>query len=213
MAGVLLLGGGAHCRVVIEAIRAAGGSEPAGVVDLPTKAGGEVLGVPIVGAEEDLPRLRSELEAAAIVTVGTVGTGDARERLQRIAEAAGFELAVVVHPDATVSPSATLGAGTFVGARAVVGTGARVGAGCIVNTGAVVDHDCELGDFVHIAPGATLSGGARVGAGSLVGVGASVVQGVSIGARTVIGAGSAVTSDIGDGVVAYGVPCREAHGG
>ena len=41
-----------------------------------------------------------------------------------------------------------------------------------------------------------------------IGGGAIVCPGVRIGARSVIGAGSVVTKDIPEGVVAVGNPCR-----
>jgi maltose O-acetyltransferase len=41
-----------------------------------------------------------------------------------------------------------------------------------------------------------------------VGAGAIILPGVEIGARSVIGAGSVVTKDIPEGVLAVGNPCR-----
>jgi maltose O-acetyltransferase len=41
-----------------------------------------------------------------------------------------------------------------------------------------------------------------------VGGGALILPGVRIGSRTIIGAGSVVTRDIPDGVLAAGNPCR-----
>lgn len=41
-----------------------------------------------------------------------------------------------------------------------------------------------------------------------IGVGAIIMPGVVIGDNVVIGAGSAVTKDIPDNVIAYGAPCR-----
>ena len=41
-----------------------------------------------------------------------------------------------------------------------------------------------------------------------VGGSAIILPGVTIGSRTIIGAGSVVTKDIPDGVVAAGNPCR-----
>ncbi len=37
---------------------------------------------------------------------------------------------------------------------------------CIINTRASVDHDCELGDFVHVGPGAVITGSVTVGNGT-----------------------------------------------
>ncbi|MFU7517972.1 serine acetyltransferase, partial [Clostridium sp. HCS.1] len=33
----------------------------------------------------------------------------------------------------------------------------------IVNSGAIVEHDCKIGDFVHVAPGVTMSGSVAIG--------------------------------------------------
>ena len=44
--------------------------------------------------------------------------------------------------------------------------------------------------------------------GTWIGAGAIIVPGVKIGKNVVIGAGSVVTKDIPDGVVAVGNPCR-----
>ena len=80
----------------------------------------------------------------------------------------------------------------------------------IVNTNASVDHDCRIGEFVHVAPGVAICGGVRVGAGTLVGVGARVLPNVTIGARAVIGAGAVVVHDVPDGAMVTGVPARQA---
>jgi maltose O-acetyltransferase len=47
-----------------------------------------------------------------------------------------------------------------------------------------------------------------IGADVWVGGGAIILPGVRIGARSVIGAGSVVTKDVPEGVVAVGNPCR-----
>ena len=83
-----------------------------------------------------------------------------------------------------------------------------MGAHCIVNTHASVDHDCHLGDFVHIAPHAALCGHVEIGEGTLIGAGAVVVPGVKIGKWSVIGAGSLIRNDIPDGVLVAGNPGR-----
>jgi len=71
-----------------------------------------------------------------------------------------------------------------------------------------VDHDCRIGDFVHLAPGVRLAGEVTVGEGALIGIGASVLPGVCIGAWDVVGAGAVVTEDVAPGVTVVGVPAR-----
>jgi sugar O-acyltransferase (sialic acid O-acetyltransferase NeuD family) len=139
-----------------------------------------------------------------------VAIGNNRIRHAKLLElrAEGARLVTLVHPAATVSRYAVIGEGTVVFAGAVVNAGARIGTAAILNTSCSIDHDCLLGDAVHISPGARLAGGVQVGDLSWVGIGASVRQLISIGQRVVVGAGSAVVSDIPDDVTVAGVPAQ-----
>lgn len=91
----------------------------------------------------------------------------------------------------------------------MLGARARTGEGCIVNTGATVDHDCVLGDFVHVAPGVNLAGTVTVGDNVMIGIGASVVPGITIVAGATVGAGAVVIRDVPAGATVVGVPARE----
>ena len=91
---------------------------------------------------------------------------------------------------------------------AIVQSCVQVGKHSIINTGASVDHDCVLGDFVHVSPHATLCGNVSVGEGTWIGAGAVVIPGICIGKNCIIGAGSVVVKDLPDGVKAYGNPCK-----
>ncbi|MCA8987891.1 MAG: acetyltransferase, partial [Planctomycetaceae bacterium] len=124
------------------------------------------------------------------------------------AQQAGCLFPVLSHPTSIISPSAQLGTGTVLCAGSIVGTGAVLGTGCLLNTGSSVDHDCRLAEFVHVCPGAHLAGDVKVGAESWIGIGTAVIEGRTIGARSIIGAGSVVTRDLPDDVVAYGNPAR-----
>ncbi len=208
MASIVLIGGGGHARVVIDAVRARGEHSVQAIVDVAARVGESVDGVPIVGTVDDLARLRGEGAFGCVIAVGSVGDPSARIREAARARQEGLALLTVVHPAASVSTSATLGEGVFVGAGAVVGAGALLGECAIINSAAVVDHDCSVGAFAHIAPGAALSGGVTVGDRAHVGTGASVMQGVRIGADSVVGVGSAVVRDVPDGATAFGNPCR-----
>lgn len=205
----LIIGAGGHAKVVIEAVRAAGLGEVVGIVD-PAPASSHVLGVPVVGRDEDLPRLRSEGVTAAVVALGHNAL---RLRVGAVLRGLGYELPAVVHPSAFVAPSARVADGAVVMARAVVGTDTSVGALAIVNTGAVVDHDGVIGAAAHVAPGCALAGNVAVGERALVGVGSAVRPGIRIGADAVVGAGSAVVADVEAGGRVGGAPARPLRGG
>ena len=139
-----------------------------------------------------------------------VAIGNNRIRHTKLLElqAVGARLVTLIHPAATVSRYASISEGTVVFAGTVVNADTRVSLGGILNTGCSIDHDCVLGDAVHISPGARLAGGVRVGDLSWVGIGASVRQLISIGQRVMVGAGSAVVSDITNDVMVAGVPAK-----
>ena len=83
-----------------------------------------------------------------------------------------------------------------------------MGKHCIINTGASVDHDCIVGDFVHISPHATLCGDVTVGEGSWIAAGATIIPGVKIGKWCIIGAGSCSNQNIPDYSLAAGNRCK-----
>ena len=78
----------------------------------------------------------------------------------------------------------------------------------IINTGAIIEHNCRIGEYVHIAPRAVICGDATIGANTHIGANATVIQGLSIGKDTIVGAGSVVVSELPDRVIAYGNPCK-----
>ena len=185
--GLLLIGGGGHCRSVLDSILASDTYGRIGIID---PDGSSCMGIPVIGKDEDLPRLFRDGWTDAVITVGSIGDTGLRRRLYETVKAIGFCLPPVADPTATVGKDAVLGEGTFIGKRAVVNAGARTGVCAIVNTGAIIEHDCSIGDFAHISTGATVRQSVRIGTGAL------------------IGAGSIVVKDIPDGVKAYGNPCR-----
>lgn len=93
-------------------------------------------------------------------------------------------------------------------AGAVINPGSRVGKGVIVNTCSSVDHDCKIGDFVHVAVGAHLAGSVEVGEASWIGAGAIVNNNLCICGSCVIGAGAVVVKDIKEAGTYVGVPAR-----
>lgn len=201
---VVVIGAGGHAKVVIELIREAGDHEVCGLLDADPSPR-QVLGVPVIGDDDVLPRLRSEGIAHAFVALG-----DNRLRVEigRKAEAMGFSLVNAISRAAVLSPSVRLGAGVAVMAGAVVNAETCIEDMVVVNTNAGVDHDCLLGEGAHVGPGSALAGGVQIGRLAFLGVGTRTIPGVSIGEGAVIGAGACVVSDIPAYVLAYGSPAR-----
>lgn len=194
--GILLLGAGGHARSCIEAIESMGLAIQ-GLIDRADLVGQQVLGYPVLGVDDDLPKLL-QTGGPALVAVGQIRSPDARIRLFRRLVELGAAMPVIVARSAVVSRHATLGAGTIVMHGAIVNAAADVGNNVIVNSRALVEHDAKVGDHCHIATGAIVNGSARIGEGSFIGSGVVIGHGVTIGARCVIGAGHTVLKDCAD---------------
>jgi UDP-perosamine 4-acetyltransferase len=202
---ILIMGAGGHAKVIIEAIRAAHAGRIVGLIGL-SLGGADVLGVPVIGKDDDVSDLFAKNVAHSAVVA--VGDNKLRQRIGRWLFELGFELPTIVHPTAMISPSAHLGAGAVIMAGALIGAGTTIGSLGIVNSAACVDHDNDIGAAAHISPGCVLAGAVRVGERVLVGVGSSVRPGVSIGDDATIGAGSAVVSDVAASEVVGGAPAK-----
>ncbi len=204
--GILLIGGGGNCKSVLDTILSLNEYEEIGIIDKQRK--GKLFGVPMLGTDDDLPRLREEGWSKAVVSVGSVGDTTLRRRFFSMLSELGFSFPVIIDPTAAVSSNAEIGEGTFIGKKAIVNAGSVIGPVCIINSGAIVEHDCCVGAFSHISVGAVLCGGTVVGSDSHIGAGSTVRQQIRIGSSVMIGAGSVVVKDVPDGAKAFGNPCR-----
>lgn len=148
-------------------------------------------------------------EAGKIDTDVIVGIGNADVR-KRIQESIPNEkLVTLIHPDTVVAEDVVIGKGTVVMAGAVINPGVRIGKGCIINTCSSVDHDCVVGDYVHIAVGSHLCGTVSVGSGTWIGAGATVSNNISICPDCMIGAGAVVVKNIVEAGRYVGLPAKK----
>jgi acetyltransferase EpsM len=206
---LILVGGGEHARVVIEAARTrpdlwnlVGFTDPN-----PCDETIERLGIERLGGDDGYSPFR--LASWYVLGVGGVGVCAVRRNVvSRYAEA-GARWATVVHSHSWVSPTARIGAGTVISAGAVVNSGAVIGEHCVINTGAVIEHDVCLGEFTQAGPGAIVGGGATIGSGTYLGLGARIRDHVQIGNRVLIGMGAVVVNSIEDEMAVAGVPAKQ----
>jgi sugar O-acyltransferase (sialic acid O-acetyltransferase NeuD family) len=196
--GLAVIGAGGHAKVVIDCAERAG-QQILGVID--DRVGASVFGYSFLGSCSKV------VLGADWQLVIAIGSNAVRAKI-----ALSFEnrahWASLVDPQSSVSKRASVQAGSVVFAGAVVQADAKVGKHVILNTGCRVDHDVEIADFCHVAPGAILTGGVVLEEGVFVGAGAVVLPGVRIGAWSTLGAGSVATKDLSSEQVYFGSPAR-----
>ena len=140
---LIIHGAGGHGLVVAETAVAAGFTV-VGFVD-------DAI---VEGFLGDHPVLRMEfVDATDAEVIVAVGNAIARRRVHNSHVATGRRMAVVVHPDASVSPSVQLGGGIFVGPNAVINAEAQIGNGVIVNSRASSNTIARSGHFRTLRPG------------------------------------------------------------
>jgi sugar O-acyltransferase (sialic acid O-acetyltransferase NeuD family) len=203
---IIVVGTGGHARVVSAVIDSLKTYRVVGFLDRKRVDRNErILGIPVIGLWTDLLKIRrSGVREAALAL------GDNEERSEMFDKLLqmGYRLPALVHKQAFVEKGAWIGEGAVVCAGSCVAVLARLGRGAILNTGAVLDHESQVDDFAHVAPGSLVAGRVSIGEGTFVGIGSSIKDQVKIGRWSVIGAGSVVVSDIPDRVTAYGAPAR-----
>jgi len=204
---LVIWGTGGHARVVADIVRRGSDYDLAGFIDDVhwDRHGQSFCEAVVLGGREQLDRLQAKGVRHIILAFGE---NAARQRLGRELVGHGFVLGQAIHPSATVAADVKIGAGSVIVAGAVLNSNTFLGENVIVNTCASVDHDCVLGDAVHVSPGARLAGGVHIDGETWIGLGALILEGRSIGPRTIVGAGAVVTRDLPGDVVAYGAPAK-----
>jgi sugar O-acyltransferase (sialic acid O-acetyltransferase NeuD family) len=204
---VIVLGSGGHAKVLIDILRI-NNIKIIGTVSPISGELNERLRIPWLGDDDAI--LQYSVDSVLLVNgIGSVGSTLKRRQLFEKFKSLNYNFSNVIHPSAILASDIILEEGIQLMAGVVVQTGSHIGRNSIVNTGAIIDHNCWIGEHVHIAPRGTLSGGVFIGNGVHIGTGASIIQNIRIGTNSIIGAGAVVTSNISEGVIAKGIPAKE----
>ena len=179
MEKILLVGGGGHCKSVIDVIEQEGRFEIAGIVEKYKGESKALFGYALIGSDDELATLRKEYKYA-LVTVGQIYSNSIRRKLFEQLKALDFTLPSIISPYAYVSPHASIDEGSVVMHHAIINAAAKVGKNCIINTKALLEHDVVVEDHTHISTNAILNGNVCVKANSFVGSSAIAKEGVVI---------------------------------
>ncbi|RZT02074.1 acetyltransferase [Cuneatibacter caecimuris] len=196
-----IIGASGHGKVIADIARKIGYSEIVFFDD--DESIRECGGYPVIGKCTET----GQIDADVIVGIGNSGV---RKRIQE--SIPDGKLVTLIHPDAVIAEDTMIGEGTVVMAGAVINPGARIGRGCIINTCSSVDHDCKVGNYVHIAVGSHLCGTVSVGNGTWIGAGATIINNVSICPDCMIGAGAVVIKNIVEQGTYIGCPVSKMQG-
>lgn len=191
---LILIGGGGHCKSVIEVAESAG-YEIKGILDMPDEVGKEVLpGHKVIGTDDEIPQYVEECDF--VITVGFIKNPALRIKLYNKVKAARGRLATIIASTAHVSKYAELGEGTVIMHQAFVNAGAKIGDNCIINTFVNIEHDAEVGNQCHISTGTMVNGECKIGENCFIGSQSVCANCIEIASDIIVGAGSVVRKSI-----------------
>lgn len=200
---LILVGGGGHCKSVLEAAESAG-YQILGVLDMPENVGKEVLSTKVIGTDDDIPSYVDK--AVFVITVGFIKNPSIRIKLYNKIKEAGGKLATIIASTAYVSKYAEIGEGTVVLHQAFVNAGARVGKNVILNTATNIEHDAVIGDHCHISTGTMVNGECVVGERCFIGSQSVLANCITVGDDIIVSAGSFVRKSISEKGIYAGNP-------
>ncbi len=203
---IIILGGGGHAKVLLEALIFENKIEILGFTELDENKNLSLgkTKIKYLGEDEAIKQF-SPKDYDLVNGLGSVGIDTLKRRRGKFEEfkRLGFKFFNVIHPVSIISEDVKetlrLKEGLQIMAGVNIRPGSEIGDNTIVNTGASIDHDCMIGAHVHIAPGVVLSGEVGIGDCCHIGTGSLVRNGIKIDSNVFVSMGCVVTENKKDG--------------
>jgi UDP-perosamine 4-acetyltransferase len=204
---VLLVGSSTQALIALDILEKMGIYDVVGVTTEDPEVR-EFCGLPVLGGNDDLPRLFQEgIRRAAIGVGGWIDNGP-RIRLYHRLKDLGFELVSPIHPATIIGRQVELGEAVTTYASVAIDPQSKVGCNSIIGTNSFVGHETQVGDHVLISGGVMVGGRVTIGDQAVLSIGCTIVSGVNIGAGALVAAGAAVVKDVEPHTAVAGVPAR-----
>lgn len=203
MEPLIVVGGGGFAKEVIWLARDCGFSV-AGVLDDNVEMHGKtVLDAPVLGYVADWKKFA---EYKFVVAIGSPRTRKlVVEKMQKVGNPL---FASLIHPSVIRSQEVSFGEGCIVCAGMIFTVEITVGQHSIFNLNGTVGHECEIGNFVTVAPMAAISGNVKLEDYVEVGTGASLRQGLTLQRGSMVGMGAVLTKNIPANTIYAGNPAK-----
>ena len=191
MKKIILIGGGGHCKSVIDVIEQEKKYKIYGIIDKPEFLGTKILKYKVIGNDLDLKSFAKEVKNA-LITVGQIKSAKLRIKLFKLAKKAGFILPTVISPNSYVSKYSKIGNGSIVMHQSIVNANTSIGDNCIINSKALIEHDCSISNHCHISTNATINGGVKIGSKCFIGSNVTTKNNIKIKENSFIKAGTII---------------------
>ena len=206
---VVLFGAGAHAHVIIDILEKQGQYQIAGIIDSKREIGELFDDYKIIGRQEKLKSIVQDycIEGGIVCVGDNYWRGYLVNYIKSIIP--DFNFVNAIHPNSIIGKGLCIGVGNAIMAGVIIDPYVTIKNHCIININSSLGHFSIMEDFSSLS-GAVMSGGyVHYKEYSAVSLGVILFDRLSVGKHSVIGAGSLVTKDIEDGILAYGNPAKK----
>jgi sugar O-acyltransferase (sialic acid O-acetyltransferase NeuD family) len=207
---IILVGGGGHCKAVIDVLEQEDKYKIIGILDPDFKNLKTVLNYPVLGDDSEIDQLSKKIKHF-FITVGQAKSASLRIKIYKKIIENNAVCPKIISPLSYVSKHSKIGEGTIIMHGAKINANANIGNNCIINTNAIIEHDASVGNHCHISTGAIINGFVKVGDEVFIGSSAVIADRVSILNRTVFGAGSVVVKSNLSAAIYVGNPVKKIN--
>lgn len=205
MEKIVIIGGGGHAKVVISIIKKIKKFNILGYTDIKDK--GKILGIKYLGDDNILDQIINKYKkCSAVIGIGKINVKDKRNNIFKKLKKIGFDLPVIISPNALINEGVTIDEGTVIFDGCIINSGTRIGKLNIINTNSLIEHDCILQNNVFIGPHATICGNVKINNNSFVGANSTIIQSIKIHSNCLIGAGAVIVNNLNKPGTYVGIP-------
>ncbi len=207
MEKIILIGGGGHCKSVIDVIETEKKYEIAGIIDIKEKLGQKLLNYSIIGCDDDIEKLSIEYKNF-FITLGFIKNPKIRENLFNKLVLLNLNIPTIKSPFAYVSPHAKISQGSIIMHNCVINAEAYIGHNSIINTGALIEHEAKIGNNTHISTKSVINGQCVVKNNVFFGSNSVLANNTIINDNIIVGAGSVVVKNLTEPGIYVGNPAK-----
>lgn len=165
---------------------------------------GEKLRTDVMSFSEFAKKYSADSAEIAIA----IGEPVHRKALREKVKAAGYKLALMVHPSARVSRFAKLEEGVIVCYGCNISCDTHIGANSFFQSSASAGHDTEIGSDCVISACSRVAGNVTIGNCTYIGMSSLVREQITIGNYVIAAMGSVIQKSVEDDLVVMGNPAR-----
>jgi sugar O-acyltransferase (sialic acid O-acetyltransferase NeuD family) len=169
-----------------------------------TKVGQNLFGVPVVGTEDYLRNIDENISLIIAISNPKIR----KSVYERWQHKENFDYPSLVAKNSWISREVTYGKGVLIYPGVCINHQTIIGDFAIINMNCAIGHDCELGNFISLAPGVNFAGGTTVGDLCDIGIGSSTRQNVQIEKGVQVGGNAMIIHNIEKNTVVGGVPAK-----